>query len=183
MQSNITQLLNLTRNELVEEELYRAIYHELKQRARAQLRKFSHRSLETTELVHEAYLKLSEKTDWNDRAHFFAVSAIAMRHILVNIANKEKAQKRNIAMDELKLFMGQADLHELHQNIIGIDQALNQLEQVSERACRILEFRIFVGLNIEEIADILDISVATVKRDWTLAKSWLYEHMKEQYDH
>lgn len=180
---NITQLLNLSRNELAEEELYRSIYHELKKLARSQLNKFGHRSLDTTELVHEAYMKLSSKNEWNDRSHFFAVSAIAMRHILVNIANKESAQKRNIHVDELKLFMGQTSLSELHHNIIGIDRALNQLELISSRACRILEFRIFVGLTVEEIAELLDISVATVKRDWALAKTWLYEHLNEHYDH
>jgi len=142
MDKNITQLLNLSRSELAEEELYRSIYHELKRLARSQLRKFSYRSLETTELVHEAYMKLLNKANWKDRSHFFAVSAVAMRHILVNIAEKESAQKRNIHPDELKLFMGQSDLNELHHNIIGIDQALNKLELISERACRILEFRI-----------------------------------------
>lgn len=183
MDKNITQLLNLSRDEIAEEELYRSIYFELKKLARGQLRKFGQPSLDTTELVHEAYLKLLNTKDWKDRSHFFAVSAIAMRHILVNIANKENAQKRNIDANELKLLMGNNNLDELHQNIIGIDRALNKLEQISERACRVSEFRIFVGLNLEEIADVLDVSLATVKRDWTLAKTWLYDNLKDEYEH
>jgi len=180
---NITTLLNLSYEKFTEEELYQAVYSELKKMARRQLNKFGHKApLDTTELVHETYLKLQNKEHWNNRAHFYGVAAIAMRHILVNLAKMEKTKKRDIAPEELLLLLNNTS-KDIYTNVLSIDKALQELELINPRAVRIIEFKIFVGLKADEISEILDTSVATIKRDWSFAKTWLYQFLKDAYDH
>jgi len=139
-------------------------------------------TLQATAIVNEAYVKLalSPEQDWRDRAHFFAVAAKVMRRVLVDHARKRQAAKRGgvherIDFDRVLLATGEdAD------TVLEIDRALSRLEQVDGRLCRIVELRFFGGLTEEETAEALGISVVTVKRDWALAKAWLYEELSER---
>ncbi|HEY2013315.1 MAG TPA: sigma-70 family RNA polymerase sigma factor [Bryobacteraceae bacterium] len=133
------------------------------------------RTIQTTALVHEAYLKLIDVTgvDWQHRAHFFAVSAQIMRHILLDQARRRVAAKRGgvtprVNLDEIPDF-GSGRAREL----IALDDALNALAQVDPRKARVIELRFFAGLSVEETAEVLKVSSDTVKRDWRLARSWL----------
>lgn len=152
------------------------IYDELHRLASIYMRSQpSNRTLNTTALVHEAYLKLIDQQEahWQNRAHFFCVAAKAMRQILVDYARQKKAAKRgagkpNIALDELAI-MSENRCDEW----IVVDDALQKLEAIDERQGRIVELRYFTGLTIEETAATLGISSATVKREWNLARAWL----------
>jgi RNA polymerase sigma factor (TIGR02999 family) len=133
------------------------------------------RTIQTTALVHEAYLKLIDVTnvDWQHRAHFFAVSAQIMRHILVDRARRRVAAKRGgkaprVNPDEVP------DLSSARASeLIALDDALNALEKVDPRKARVIEMRFFVGLSVEETAEVLKVSSDTVMRDWRLARAWL----------
>lgn len=159
------------------DEFVQLVYDELRRQARRFMRRERpNHTLETTELVHEAYLKLIEqkRVDWQNRSHFFGLAAQLMRRILVKYAIKRNRQKRGGVAEDLPLEQVTAiaadgcdvDLEEL-------DQALNRLAVLDARQTKIVELRYFSGLNIEETADVLDISPATVKRDWLMAKTWL----------
>jgi RNA polymerase sigma factor (TIGR02999 family) len=177
-ESDVTRLLGeLTagRREALHE-LLPIVYSELRSIAHRQLggERPGH-TLNTTALVHEAYLKLVrlERIQWRDRAHFFGVAAGAMRRILVEYAEMRRALKRG---------GGAADLHidDLHiaaagrdEQVLALEEALQRLERVSERHARIIECRFFAGLSIEETAEALGVSSATIKRDWALARAWL----------
>ena len=133
------------------------------------------RTLQTTALVHEAYLKLIDVTnvDWQHRAHFFAISAQVMRHILLDRARRRVAAKRGgqmprVNLDELpNLGSGRA------RELIALDDALNALEKLDPRKARVIELRFFGGLSVEETAEVLKVSQDTVMRDWRLARAWL----------
>jgi RNA polymerase sigma-70 factor (ECF subfamily) len=133
------------------------------------------RTIQTTALVHEAYLKLIdvENVDWQHRAHFFAVSAQIMRHILLDRARRRVASKRGgaaarINLDELPDFgVGRA------RELIALDDALNALAKFDARKAKVIELRFFAGLSVEETAEVLGVSADTVMRDWRLARSWL----------
>jgi RNA polymerase sigma factor (TIGR02999 family) len=137
------------------------------------------RSIETTALVHEAYLKLIDvsSVDWQHRAHFFAVSAQIMRHILLDRARRRVAAKRGGAAPRLNLDevpdMGSGRAREL----IALDDALNALAKVDPRRARVVELRFFAGLSVEETAEVLKVSSDTVKRDWRLARAWLLSEL------
>ena len=159
------------------DEFVRAVYDELRKQARRYLRgERSNHTLQTTALVHEAYLRLVEQkqVDWQNRNHFFGLSAQMMRRILVNYAVKRNRLKRggtveNLALEEAFIIVSQ----EQDLNLIELDIALNKLEKMDERQARIVELRYFSGLSIDETAEVLKISPATVKRDWQMAKTWL----------
>jgi RNA polymerase sigma factor (TIGR02999 family) len=152
------------------------VYDELRRIAHRQLRgERSDHTLDTTGLVHEAYLKLSrlDRIEWGDRAHFLAVAAGAMRRILVDYAVARRAGKRGggrqrVALDDVLIL---AD--ERAEELLALDEALQRLAAESERAARIVEWRYFAGMSIEETAAVLDLSPATVKREWVLARAWL----------
>jgi RNA polymerase sigma factor (TIGR02999 family) len=133
------------------------------------------RTIQTTALVHETYLKLIDLTnvDWQHRAHFFAISAQIMRHILLDRARRRAAAKRGgklapVNLDEAPdIGSGRA------RELIALDDALNALERIDARKARVIELRFFVGLSVEETAEVLKVSPDTVLRDWKLGRAWL----------
>ncbi len=152
------------------------VYDELRRIAHRQLRgERTDHTLDTTGLVHEAYLKLSrlDRIEWRDRSHFLAVAAGAMRRILVDYAVARRTGKRGggrerVPLDDILIL---AD--ERAEELLALDEALQRLAAESERAARIVEWRYFAGMSIEETADVLGISPATVKREWVTARAWL----------
>ena len=138
------------------------------------------RTIQTTALVHEAYLKLIDVTnvDWQHRAHFFAISAQVMRHILLDRARRRVAAKRGgevprVNLDELpNLGSGRA------RELIALDDALQALEKVDPRKARVIELRFFGGLSVEETAAVIKVSPDTVMRDWRLARAWLLAELR-----
>ena len=162
--------------------IFQAVYDELHGMAKAQRIKWDgNHTVNTTVLVHEAYLKLVDqrKADWKDRYHFFAVAALAMRQILVNYARRANAARRGggatpVPLDE-DLVMEEGTVEE----ILALNEALDRLAEKSSRQAKIVELRFFVGLTAEEAAAALGISLATVKRDWKLASAWLRKEIQE----
>ena len=137
-------------------------------------------TLQTTALVHEAYLRLADQTNpnWQTRAHFFAVAARAMRHILVDYAKRYRSQKRGgggvkIELDEAALVSPQES-----KEIIDLHEALESLATLDARKAKVVELKYFGGLNYDEIAEVLKISPVTVRRDWEFAKVWLYAELQ-----
>ena len=133
-------------------------------------------TLQTTGLVHEAYLRLTDQkfVDWQSRAHFFGMAATMMRRILVNYAVDRNRLKRGGAEENLPLDEALYVAAESRDvNLLELDKALNELAEFDKRQAQIIELRYFSGLTIEETAEVLHISPATVKRDWTMAKTWL----------
>lgn len=167
--------------------LWVLMYEELRRIAHGQLlsERVDH-TLSTTDLVHEAYLRLvdQDRIQVKDRTHFRMLAARAMREILIDYARKRKAQKRGgdiskVSFDEMKLIEGKIRLSDERADaLVALDEALHQLEKISERQSRIVECRFFGGLTIEETAAALGISTATVKRGWNLAQVWLYQEMQ-----
>jgi RNA polymerase sigma factor (TIGR02999 family) len=158
------------------EQLMPIVYEELKRMARRYMNSQpSAHTLQTTALIHEAYVRLAEQKDrkFNNRAHFFAVAATAMRHILVDHARTRAAAKRGggnamIALDDAAFVTS-----ERAAEIVALDEALLALAAIDERKSRVVELRYFGGLTVEETAEVLAISPETVFRDWRFAKSWL----------
>ncbi len=161
----------------ISDEFVRLVYDELKKQARRFLRRErSNHTLQTTALVHEAYLRLAEqkRVDWQNRSHFFGLAAQMMRRILVKYAVRRNRFKRGGANENLPLEEALTVASEGRDvNLIELDKALNRLELLDSRQARIVELRYFIGLSIEATAEILEISPATVKRDWQMAKTWL----------
>lgn len=181
---DITQLLiaygNGDQNAL--NKLLPAIYDELHQLASIYMRcQPRNRTLNTTELVHEAYLKLVDQKEahWQNRAHFFGVAAKAMRQILVDYARQKKAAKRGGGNPKISLNDITVIAAERSDDWITVDDALKKLEAIDERQVKIVELRYFTGLTIEETASALGIAPATVKREWNLAKAWLAREFSE----
>lgn len=163
------------------------VYDELHKIATQYLRKErSDHTLQPTALVHEAYLKLVDISDitWQDRAHFFAVSSQVMRHILVDYARARETEKRGgeiqkITLDEALISSGElAKTPDI--DLLALDDALRQLATFDPQQSRIVELRFFGGLTIEETADVLQISPATIKREWSLAKAWLHKTLTKK---
>lgn len=150
----------------------------------AQYRMLGERSghtLNTTGLVHEAYLKLVQfnRVNWESRAHFFGMASQVMRNILVDYAIKKKAQKRGGDRHRVTLGKGNIATEVNLYDILSIHQALEQLAEIDERQVRVVECRFFGGLTLEETAKALDISTATVSRDWRMARAWLNRELTE----
>jgi RNA polymerase sigma-70 factor (ECF subfamily) len=166
------------------ERLMPLVYQELRYLARRQMRRErSNHSLQPTELVNEAYLRLVQQraAQWQHRAQFFAVAASIMRRILVDHARRSHYQKRGggavrMSLDEVDLVSAAPA-----EQIVALDGALEALEAVDQRKSQVVELRYFAGLSIEEIAHVLSVSPVTVKRDWALAKTWLYRHMSHAF--
>ena len=136
-------------------------------------------TLQTTALVHEAYLRLIDqrRVEWRNRAHFFGVAAQLMRRILVDHARRRGAGKRGsgqrpVSLDDVHSVRG-APSEASRLDVLVFDEALDRLAALDESQARIVELRYFGGLNIEETAEVLDVSPATVKREWAIARAWL----------
>jgi RNA polymerase sigma factor (TIGR02999 family) len=156
------------------------VYDELRRLAASFLRREHGVSIQTTELVHEAYFKLTDQrqVDWENRGQFFAIAAQAMRRLLIDAARQRKSLKRGgekISLDDAPTISVEDD-----QNLLELDRALSELEQFDEQQCRIVELRYFAGLTIEETGEVLHISASTVKREWEIARTWLYQRMKSE---
>lgn len=139
-------------------------------------------SLQATALVNEAYLRLIDvqHVDWQNRAHFLAMSARLMRRILVDVARSKRYQKRGggavrVTFDDALLVTDEPG-----QDLVALDDVLNALATVDERKARVIELRFFGGLSVEETASVLKVSVDTVMRDWKLAKAWLLRELRDQ---
>ena len=180
--SPITQLLFRWRDgdSRALEELTPLVYDELRRLAGHYLRQErSDHTLQGTALVHEAFLRLAgeDPPEWQNRAHFFGIAANIMRRILVEHARRRNAEKRGggvylLSLDEAVGFSQQTDL-----DILELDRALSDLAGIDEQQSRIVELRFFAGLSIEDTAEVLHISAATVKRDWVTGRAWLYRAM------
>jgi RNA polymerase sigma factor (TIGR02999 family) len=156
------------------------VYAELHLRAARYLRRERPgHTLQTTALIHEAYLRLVEQRQvrWQNRAHFFAIAAHLMRRILVDHARGRDAAKRGGADIRVTLDDALAASAGRDVNLIALDEALTRLAEIDARQSRVVELRYFSGLSIEETAEVLDVSPATVKLDWSMAKAWLRREM------
>lgn len=159
------------------DELVPLVYDELRMMARRFMRQqpLGH-TFQTTELIHEAYLKLAGGDDknWQNRAHFFGVASKAMRHILIDYARSKNREKRGGNAERLTLEDNVvATTTNRAEEIIALDNALKQLALLDERKNQVVEMKFFGGLTTEEIAEVLKISPETVKRDWSFSKTWL----------
>ena len=164
------------------DELLPLVYNELHKQAKRYLRKERQdHTLQTTALIHEAYLKLIDQRDveWESRTHFFAIAAQMMRRILVDHARTRHRDKRG-GEEAVKLPLDEAMLivvDERDVDLIALDEVLTRLEAVDEQQARVVELRYFSGLSLEETAAALKISRATAARDWAMAKAWLHREL------
>jgi RNA polymerase sigma factor (TIGR02999 family) len=180
---DITQLLHAwCRGEQAAlDKLIPLVHHELHRRAHQYMqRERPGHVLQTTALVNEAYVALidAKKPNYQDRAHFFAISAKLMRQILVHYARSRNSQKRGgrfrqVSLDEASICVPRPDA-----DLVELDDALTALAQIDPRKARVVELRFFGGLSLEEVADVLKVSADTVWRDWDLARCWLFREMK-----
>jgi RNA polymerase sigma factor (TIGR02999 family) len=158
------------------EALMPLVYNELRKLAASHLRRErSDHTLQPTALVHEVYLRLADQKNvrWQDKTHFFGAAAQLMRRILVDHARSHTADKRGSGLPKVSLNEAIAMSRERPAELLALDESLTQLASTDPQQSRIVELRVFGGLTIEQTAEILGISPATVKRDWTLAKAWL----------
>jgi len=157
------------------------VYDELRRLARRYMKRAAAgQTLQTTALVHEAYLRLAAQDDvrWQNRAHFFAVCAQVMRSLLVDRARSRHAIKRgggslHVELDEALVQSAVRD-----ESLLALDQALERLGELDPRKTRIVEMRYFGGMSVEETAEVLNVSAITIKREWSKARAWLYREMK-----
>lgn len=158
------------------DEMLPFVYAELRRLADGYLRdERRDHTLQPTALVHEAYLRLinQREVDWRNRAHFIGVAAQMMRRILVNHAAAKKAEKRGGDAEKVTLDRAVEFMEERNLDVLQVDLALSRLAGVDERKARVVELRFFGGLTTEEIAQVLDVSVATIERDYVFARAWL----------
>jgi len=165
------------------DELMPLVYAELRKQAARHLRnERRYHTLQTSALIHEAYIRLVDQTDirWQSRAQFFAVAAKVMRHILVDHARAKRREKRGggamrVSFEEAMMIV----VDERDVDLIALDEALNRLAKIDEQQVRIVELRYFSGLSLEETAEALKISRATAARDWNVAKAWLRRELTQ----
>ncbi len=156
------------------------VYDELRRQAARYLRRErAGHTLQTTALIHEAYLRLVDQRNvhWQNRAQFFGIAAHLMRRILVDHARTKHRAKRGGSNVRVSLTEAMAITKDPNLNLLEIDEALNRLAEIDEQQSKIVELRFFSGLSVEETAAALEISPATVKRDWSVAKAWLYREI------
>ena len=191
-QSDVARLLDAVRagDREALDELYALVYGELRVLAHRQRKRWDETgTLNTTALVHEAYLKLAHlgRVDASTREHFFAIAATAIRHIISNYARDRQAMKRGRSVGKISL----SDLpveprgvlavsEESLDVLVAIDDALNRLDRISPRQRGIVECRFFAGMTTEETATAMGISPTTVKRDWAVAQAWLYRELRDR---
>lgn len=159
------------------EQLMPLVYNELRALAAHKIRgeRVGH-TLQPTALVNEAYLRLidQKRVDWNGRTHFFAVSAVMMRRVLVDHARKRLSAKRGGNVPKIPLVDDKAvAIRQNDTNLISLDEALKLLKEFHERQARVVELRFFGGMNVKESANVLGVSERTVKNDWRVARAWL----------
>ena len=193
-QDEVTRLLDALQHgdRAALDRLVPLVYDELRGLAHGQRQRWQgDHTLDTTALVHEAYLKLVDQSraSWESRAHFLATAAKAMRHILINYARDRRAQKRGgdqpkLSLEELSEGLGGTAVFsdDRAELLIALDAALTKLEQVNERQSRIVECRFFGGLTIEETAAALGISTASVSRGWALAQVRLFQDVQRELE-
>lgn len=159
--------------------LLELIYDDLRRLAGAYMKnERSDHTLQATALVHEAFIRLVdwENVTWQNRAHFFAVAAEVMRKILIDHARKRSANKRGgtkLALDDAVSYSDEKEF-----DILALEDALQSLERIDRRKAKIVELRFFGGLSIEETAHVLDVSITTVKREWTFSRAWFQRELK-----
>ena len=162
------------------EQLMPLVYGELRRLASSYLRRErSNHTLQSTALVHEAFMRLVNQQDvqWRNRAHFYAIAAQMIRRILVDYARSQHAEKRGsgavkLALDDAMAVPQQADM-----DLLGLNDALDRLAELDARQSRIVELRFFAGLSIEETAEVMHLSPASIKREWNTARAWLFREM------
>jgi RNA polymerase sigma-70 factor (ECF subfamily) len=162
------------------------VYDELRRLARYYMRRErAGHTLQTTALVNEAYLRLIDQRNvrWQSRAHFFAIAAQLMRRILIDQARKRLNSKRGGDVRKVSLDQALVVSEARTTDLIALDDALTTLEVMDERKSKVVELRFFGGLNIEETAEVMAISPATVQREWNLAKAWLYREIGGECRH
>lgn len=184
---DITQLLLASSkgDKTALDELLPVVYGELRRLAESYIqRERPDHTLQATALVHEAYLRLVDQrnVDWKNRAQFFALAAKMMRRILVNHAEAHRAAKRGGGAQKLSLDDAISFFAEQQLDLLELNEALDRLSMLDEQQGRIIELRFFGGLTVDEVADVLKISPATVKRDWDMAKTWLLRELSRQSD-
>lgn len=192
-EQDITVLLKAASdgNEEALDAVFPALYAQLHKLAKVQRRRWhGNYTVNTTALVHEAYLKLvrQEQVNWKSQGHFFALAAKAMRHILTDYARKQVTAKRGGGAQKISIDTNMpAEAYGVSgqsaEEMVALDEALGRLEDMSKRQAQVVECRVFAGLSVKETADALDISQATVKRDWQLAGAWLRREIGSGADH
>lgn len=186
--SRVTQLLRAWQrgDAGASDELAPVVYDELRHLAASRLRneRGSH-TLQATALVHEAWLRLADqRADWQNRAHFFAIAARAMRRILVDHARRRATAKRGLAATGVPI----DDVMDLlaapmpDDRLLALDEALDRLAALDARQAQVVELRFFAGLSVEDAADLLEISSTTIKREWATARAWLFDAIRHVPD-
>ncbi len=168
-----------------ESQLVELMYKELRRLAHCYMRKESPgHILQTTALVNEAYLRFAQdrKTKFKNKGHFLAIAANTMRRVLVEIARKRDSIKRGGRVQTISLEDAFVYTDEQSWQVAAIDEALRRLEKLAPRQCQIVEFRLFAGLTVEETAELMGISVSTVKSEYRVAKIWLYDQLSKSLE-
>lgn len=162
-------------------QLFAVVYDELHSRARAQLAGSLPQTLGATALVHEAYLKLTagDSPQWNDRLHFCRVAAKAMRHIALDYARARKAGRRGGDARKVDIDVACFAIDDSAQSLVALDAALEALAGKSKRLAQLVELRFFAGLSVDDAATALSVSARTIKRDWRVARAFIYTRMSD----
>ena len=181
-QTQVTQLLQKWQegNQEALEALMPLVYNELKRLASSYLRRERpDHTLQSAALVNEAYLRLVDQTQtrWQNKAHFYGIAAQMMRRILADHARGHNAAKRGAGMPDLELDEAMAQAQARSVDVLDLEEALQRLEKLDPQQGRIVELRFYSGLSIEDTANVLGISPATVKRDWAAARAWLFREV------
>ena len=178
----VTQLLKAmgAGDERAADELLPLIYQELHRLARSYMRRErAEHTLQPTALINEAYLRLAhDDIDWQNREHFIGAAAQAMRRVLVDYARQHHAQMRGGGLKRVELQEGLAISPERMEEVVSLDEALSRLAEQNPRQARVVELRYFGGLSVEQIAAMLGIAERSVKRDWALARVWLFQELR-----
>ncbi len=167
------------------DQLMPVVYDELRRQAARYLRREQPgNTLQTTALIHEAYVRLVDQRNvqWQNRAHFFGIAAQLMRRILVDHARAKKRVKRGGSDVRVSLADATVAVKGQDLDVVALDEALERLAQIDEQQSRVVELRFFSGLTVEETAEVMGISKATVKRDWSMAKAWLHRELSGDAD-
>ena len=183
---DVTQLLNeMAKGDSgAAEKLLPLVYSELHRLAAAYMRRErSDHTLQATALINEAYLRLSKDNgEWNSREHFIGMAANVMRHVLVDYARAHKAQQRDGGLKRVEMKEDFAISTDKLEELVSLDEALRRLESLQPRQAKVVELRYFGGLSMEQIASLLGVSERSVKRDWSLARIWLFRELQQGSD-
>ena len=181
--AEITQILQrmTAGDEGAKDELVPLVYQQLRKIAQNQLAGEACPQVDATELVHEAYVRLigPAQIEWQDKSHFFATAATAIRRVLVDGARKANTLKRGGGASRAELTLSSLGREDLGSGLIELDEALERLKQLSERQAKLVELRVFGGMTQNESAELLGVSRRTVAGDWAMAKAWLYRELSD----